>query len=118
VDKYSLDEVYIDEVLQHAIDARCVDVYLEVGQVPTIRRQGELHLRELDMYEILRADVTQRMIYDVLTDEQIVELERSGSIMLRYVTADRFATYHANVTHDTAAVEATFHLVSLRTSPA
>lgn len=116
MNKHSLDNVYIEEVLYYALEGRSIEVHLEVGRVPTFRRKGELHLRELDMYEVPRADIVQRLIYDVLHDEQIVELERTGAIMMRYVTIDGSAAYHTNISHEDGIVEANFHLVSPRPS--
>ena len=57
---YELDEVHLDELLQHVIDSKGSDLHLAVAKAPCVRVHGIV--KEITAYEKLRAPVLQRMV--------------------------------------------------------
>ena len=82
--KESLDEVYIDELLQKVRAAGHDELHLVPHLQPLMQSQNVGRPIVLDEYEAVRRVQVQRMIYDVMSDEQIVELENNGVIFLHY----------------------------------
>ncbi len=53
-EKLSLDEVHIDELLAHVVQAKCSELHLEVGKSPLMRQRGSDALIELVSYVPVR----------------------------------------------------------------
>ncbi len=109
VEKHSLDEVYIDELLQHVLDSKGSDLHLAVGKAPCIRIHGKV--KELKEYELLRAPVLQRIIYDILTDEQIQRFENDLELDFAYTTSDAGARFRVNAFRDKGSVAAAMRVI-------
>ena len=82
--KESLDEVYIDELLQKVLKADFDELHLLPHLQPLMQSHNVGRPVVLDEYEMMKRAQAQRMIYDVMSDEQIVELENNGVIFLHY----------------------------------
>jgi twitching motility protein PilT len=106
--KLSLDEVYIDELLTKTVELGCSDLHLAVGKPPCVRLHGKM--RELDEYEIMRPAVIQRMIYDILTDEQIQRFENEHELDFAY-TAQHVARFRVNAFRDRTHVAAAMRVI-------
>ena len=91
----------------------CTELYLEVGNPPYSRSRRADKLDKLNQYETIRREISQRLLYDILSDEQIIELEEKGVLMLFY-SAQHIAKFNVYVIHHQGNVEATFHLVPNR----
>ena len=61
-------DVHIDELLEIVVEHNASDLHLAVGLPPIIRVDGSLRKTR---YESLDSQIAQRMIYDILLDEQI-----------------------------------------------
>ena len=82
--KESLDEVYIDELLQKVLKAGFDELHLFPNSLPLMQGKNVGQPVILDEYEVMRRAQAQRIIYDIMSDEQIVEIENNGVIFLHY----------------------------------
>ncbi len=109
VEKIPLDEVHIDELLQFVLDTKGSDLHLAVNKPPCVRVHG--NVRELPQYEPFRAPTLQRIIYDVLTDEQIQRFENDWELDFAYTTADAAARFRVNIFRDKGALAAAMRVI-------
>jgi twitching motility protein PilT len=108
VPKLSLDEVYIDELLTKTYELGSSDLHLAVGRPPCVRLHGKV--MELDEYEEVKAAVLQRMVYDILSDEQIQRFENDKELDMAY-TAQHVARFRVNVFRDKGNVAAAMRVI-------
>ncbi len=108
VERESLDETHIDELLAKVVELGGSDLHLAVGKGPCIRLHGKI--LELDEYEDVRAPVVQRMIYDILTDEQIQRFENDLELDFAY-TAQHVARFRVNAFRDKTNVAAAMRVI-------
>ncbi len=105
-----IEDVHIDELLEIVVEANASDLHLAVGLPPVMRVDGELKAMR---YTPLTPEVSQRLIYDILTDEQIqrfeTELELDCSYQLR-----KLARFRVNVFRDRGTVAGAFRLIPTR----
>ena len=106
---YELDEVHLDELLQHVIDSKGSDLHLAVNKAPCVRVHGIV--KEITAYEKLRAPVLQRMVYDILSDEQIQRFENELELDFAYTTADAAARFRVNIFKDKSALAAAMRII-------
>ncbi|MBX3117820.1 MAG: type IV pilus twitching motility protein PilT [Fimbriimonadaceae bacterium] len=104
----SVEDLHIDELLHIVVDRNCSDLHISANCPPVIREDGEL--KRLN-YEAFPAYVTQRMIYDILTDEQIHKFETTLELDLSYALPRR-ARFRVNVYRDRGSVAAAFRLIA------
>ena len=108
VERESLDETHIDELLTKVVELGASDLHLAVGKAPCVRLHGKI--LELDEYEDVRAPVVQRMIYDILTDEQIQRFENDLELDFAY-TAQHVARFRVNAFRDKTNVAAAMRVI-------
>ena len=108
-EKIPLDEIHLDELLQHVLDTKGSDLHLAVNKSPCIRIHG--NVKELRQYEAFRAPVLQRIIYDILTDEQIQRFENDLELDFAYTTSDGAARFRVNAFRDKGAVAAALRVI-------
>jgi twitching motility protein PilT len=77
----SVDAVHIDDLLREACERGSSDLHLTVGLPPVVRVDGSL--TRLD-YKPLSPTDTQRLIYDILTNEQVEMFERTKELDFSY----------------------------------
>ena len=109
VEKIPLDETHIDELLQFVIDLKGSDLHLAVNKPPCVRVHGKV--RELSQFEVFKAPLLQRVIYDVLTDEQIQRFENDWELDFAYTTADGVARFRVNAFRDKGALAAAMRII-------
>lgn len=109
VEKIPLDEVHLDELLQFVIDLKGSDLHLAVNKPPCIRIHGKI--RELAQYDFFKGPGLQRIIYDILTDEQIQRFENEWELDFAYTTADGGARFRVNAYRDKGAVAAAMRII-------
>jgi twitching motility protein PilT len=97
-EKLALDEVHIDELLQHVLNTKGSDLHLAVGKPPCVRIHGKV--KELKEYHHMTAPVLQRIIYDILSDEQIQRFENDLELDFAYTLADGSARWRVNAYKD------------------
>lgn len=107
VQRTPIDDVHLDELLEIVVENNASDLHVAVGLPPVMRVDGELKAMR---YTPFTPEVSQRMIYDILTDEHIqrfeTDLELDCSYQLRKV-----ARFRVNVFRDRGTVAAAFRLI-------
>ncbi len=102
-----IDNVHMDELLELVVEYEASDLHLCNLLPPVMRIDGEL---KQTRYEKFDPTVVQRIIYDILTDEQIqrfeTELELDCSYALRNI-----ARFRVNVFRDRGTVAAALRLI-------
>jgi len=100
-------DIHIDELLELVVQYDASDLHLCSGLPPVLRIDGEL---KQTRYEALDPTISQRMMYDILADEQIqrfeTELELDCSYALRNV-----ARFRVNVYRDRGTVAGALRLI-------
>jgi twitching motility protein PilT len=84
---------HIDDVLRMAMDRKASDIHLTVGLPPMIRLDGEI--MPLPFHPLSPRDV-RRLIYDVLTNEQLERFETAHELDFGYSVKD-LARFRFNV---------------------
>ena len=108
VEVLSLDEVYIDELCAKVMELGASDLHLAVDRPPCVRVHGKI--KELSEYEAVRPAVIQRMIYDVLSDEQIQRFENDLELDFAY-TAQHVARFRVNAYRDRGNVAVALRVI-------
>jgi twitching motility protein PilT len=105
-----LEEVHIDDLLRIVVEKGGSDLHLVVGVSPVIRIDGQLSPMP---FERVTPQDSQRMIYDILTDEQIQRFEAHLELDLSYSLA-RISRFRVNVYKDKGTVAAAFRVIHSR----
>ncbi len=106
----SLEDLHIDELLHIVVDRNCSDLHICANSEPIIREDGVL--KKLP-FEKFSNQQTQRMMYEILSDEQIHRFETTLELDLSYQLPRR-ARFRVNVYRDRGAVAAAFRLIAQR----
>ncbi len=81
MESLSLEGLHIDDVLRASQQMKASDIHLTVGLPPMVRVDGKLaptHWQEVDARE------AQRLVYDILSSEQIERFERTKELDFSY----------------------------------
>ena len=108
IEVLSLEEVHIDELLGECFRSGASDLHLAVDKPPCLRVHGKI--TEMKQYESFRASVIQRMVYDILTDEQIQRFENDLELDFAY-TAQHVARFRVNAFRDKGNVAAAMRVI-------
>jgi twitching motility protein PilT len=92
-DAATIDDKHIDDILRAAMDRKASDIHITVGLPPMIRLDGEMAPLP---YRPLTPQDTRRLIYDVLSDEQLNKFETKHELDFGYSVAG-LARYRFNV---------------------
>ena len=102
-----LDEAHIDDLLKSMVDKGSSDLHLAVGIPPVVRVDGGLAPLAFDK---LSPVDSQRLIYDILTDDQIQRYETDLELDFSYQMA-RVARFRVNVFRDKGNVASAFRQI-------
>lgn len=105
-----LDETHIDDLLREMIEKGASDLHICVGVPPVIRIDG--HLIQLN-YEKFGPVHTQRMMYDILSDEQIQRFEDTWELDFSY-SLQNVARFRVNIFRDKGNVAAAFRTIPMK----
>ncbi len=105
-----IDDAHIDDLLRSTHEKGASDLHLAVGIPPIIRLDGTLVPLP---YEKVTAQDSQRLIYDILTDEQIQRFETELELDFSYQLA-RVARFRVNVFRDKGNVATAFRQIPQR----
>jgi len=105
-----LSDVHIDELLEIVVDKNASDLHISVGIPPVIRVDGELRAINYTQFSDL---ISQRIVYDILTDEQIQKFESTYELDCSYALGKR-ARFRVNVFRDRGTVAAALRLIPAR----
>lgn len=102
-----LEEIHIDDLLRLVVEKGGSDLHLVVGVPPIIRVDGQLTPTP---FERVAPQDSQRMSYDILTDEQIQRFESTLELDFSYSVA-RVARFRVNIYKDRGSVAAAFRVI-------
>ncbi len=102
-----IENVHIEELLELVVDNNASDLHLAVGLPPVLRIDGDLKLAR---YETLTASVAQRLIYDILSDDQIQRFETNLELDCSYAMR-QIARFRVNVFRERGNVAGAFRLI-------
>lgn len=106
----TLEDLHIDELLHHVVDTNASDLHICNNSEPVIRIDGQL--KRLN-YEKFTPNILQRMLYDILSDEQIHRFESTLELDFSYALPRR-ARFRVNIYRDRGACASAFRLISDR----
>jgi len=106
----TLEDLHIDELLHVVVDRNCSDLHICTDSEPIIREDGAL--KKLN-YEKFTPQQTQRMLYEILSDDQITRFEQTFELDFSYQLPKR-ARFRVNLYRDRGAVASAFRLISNR----
>ncbi|MGE0000709.1 MAG: type IV pilus twitching motility protein PilT [Fimbriimonadaceae bacterium] len=106
----TLEDLHIDELLHIVVDRNCSDLHVCAASEPIIREDGAL--KKLN-YEKFTPQQTQRMLYEIISDDQIQRFETTLELDFSYQLPKR-ARFRVNLYRDRGAVAAAFRLISNR----
>ncbi len=90
----SIDDMHIDDLLRMTVEKGASDLHLSAGLPPMVRVDGRLYPLP---FEPLNSRDIQRLVYDVLTGEQIQKFEKTKELDFSYGVKDvgrfRFNVY-------------------------
>lgn len=102
-----LDDAHIDDLLRVMYEKGSSDLHIAVGIPPVIRVDGALVPIP---FEKVSSQDSQRLIYDILTDEQIQRFETHLELDFSYQLA-RLARFRVNVFRDKGNVASAFRQI-------
>ena len=106
-----LDDLHIDALLDIIVDRNCSDLHICVNSEPVIRDDGAL--KRLN-FEKFTPQQTQRMMYEIVSDDQIQRFETTLELDFSYSLPKGRARFRVNMYRDKGAVAAAFRLISSR----
>ncbi len=106
----SLEDLHIDELLHVVVDRNCSDLHICTDSEPVVREDGAL--KRLN-YEKFDAHQTQRMMYEIIADDQIQHFETTLELDFSYQLPRR-ARFRVNMYRDRGAIAGAFRLISNR----
>ena len=107
VQRTPVDDVHIDELLEIVVENNASDLHIANGLPPIMRVDGELKAMR---YTPMVAEVTQRLIYDVLTDDQIQRFETDMELDCSYQLR-KVARFRVNVFRDRGSIASALRLI-------
>jgi len=84
VEAVGFDDTHIDDILRASQQMKASDIHLSVGLPPMVRLDGKLVPTRWD---VVGPRDAQRMVYDVLTSDQIEKFERTKELDFSYGVA-------------------------------
>lgn len=103
-------EIHIDELLRMAVERKASDIHLTSGLPPMVRMDGEVVPLP---YEILNPQQTQRLLYEVLTDEQLEKFENTRELDFGY-SVKGLARFRVNVYMQRGAIAGALRMIPNR----
>jgi len=103
----SLEDLHIDELLHIVVDRSASDLHICQNSEPIIREDGRLVKLH---FEKFTSQHTQRMMYDIISDENINKFETTLELDFSYQLPRR-ARFRVNLYREKAAVAAAFRLI-------
>jgi len=105
-----LEDIHVDDLLRLVVERGASDLHLGVGVPPILRVDGQLMPTN---YEKLTAQDSQRLVYDILTDEQIQRFESSLELDFSY-SISKVSRFRVNCYRDKGTVATAFRVIPSR----
>ncbi len=103
-------DIHIDEVLRMAHERKASDVHITSGLPPMIRLDGEVVALP---YEKMSDDITKRIIYDILNDDDLKKFEQTHELDFGY-SVKGLSRFRVNVYMQRNSVSAALRLIPNR----
>ncbi|HEY3284112.1 MAG TPA: type IV pilus twitching motility protein PilT [Armatimonadota bacterium] len=97
----------MDDLLREVVQRGASDLHVTVGVPPIFRVDGQLRPGH---YQKFGPNDTQRMLYDIMTDEQVQRFESTYESDFSYALG-KMARFRVNVYRDKGTVAAAFRLI-------
>jgi twitching motility protein PilT len=105
-----VEDIHVDDLLRLIVEKGASDLHLSVGIPPILRIDGQLLPTN---YMRLNAQDTQRLVYDILTDEQIQRFESTLELDFSYSLA-KVSRFRVNCYRDKGTVATAFRVIPAR----
>ena len=105
-----LDETHVDDLLAIVVERGASDLHVCVGVPPILRIDGQLAPLNYERFNPIHS---QRMLYDILTDEQIQRFEDMWELDFSYSLPD-ISRFRVNIFKDKGNVAAAFRLIPMK----
>jgi len=105
----SIDDIHIDALLDIVVDRNCSDLHICANSEPVIREDGAL--KRLN-YEKFSPQQCQRMLYEIISDDQMQRFESTLELDFSYALPKGRARFRVNLYRDKGSVAAAFRLIS------
>lgn len=102
-----LNELHIDELLHIVVDKQCSDLHICQNSPPVIRQDGQMVRMN---FESFTPPILQRMMYEIISDENIQKFETTLELDFSYQLPGR-ARFRVNMYRDKGSVAAAFRLI-------
>jgi len=102
-----IEEVHVDELLSLVVEKKGSDLHIAAGLPPIIRVDGDLLATN---YEVLSEYDTQRLVYAILTDEQIRTFETTLELDCSY-QLHQISRFRVNIFRDRGSVAGAFRVI-------
>ena len=102
-----IENVHLEELLELVVENDASDLHLAVGLPPILRIDGDL---KMTRYESVTPPISQRLIYDVLSDDQIQRFETTMELDCSYAMRE-IARFRVNVFRERGNVASAFRLI-------
>lgn len=99
--------VHLDDILRQAFERKASDVHITAGLPPMIRVDGEVVPLP---YEVLTPPETQRLMYEILNDDQISKYESTHELDIGY-TVKELSRFRVNVYQQRQSVGSALRLI-------
>lgn len=106
----SLDETHVDELLLEMVERGSSDLHICVGVPPVIRIDGQLTAMNYEKFDAMQ---TQRMMYDILSDEQIQKFEDTWELDFSY-SLKNVSRFRVNIFKDKGTIASAFRLIPMK----
>ncbi|MBP5738538.1 MAG: Flp pilus assembly complex ATPase component TadA, partial [Abditibacteriota bacterium] len=106
----SLEEIHIDHLLAEMVERGASDLHICTDLPPVIRIDGKLQKMN---YTKFTASDTQRMLYEILTDEQIQRFEDNWELDFSY-SLQKLARFRVNFFKDKGTVASAFRIIPVK----
>ena len=103
----SVEDLHVDDFLNIVVDRNASDLHISANCEPVIREDGKL--KRLN-YQRFTPQITQRMMYDILSDEHIHRFETTLELDFSYALPKR-ARFRVNCFRDRGSVASAFRLI-------
>ncbi len=106
----SLDECHIDDLLREMVQRGSSDLHICCDVPPIIRVDGQLQALNYEKFNPMQ---TQRMMYDILSDEQIQRFEDHWELDFSY-SLKKLSRFRVNIFKDKGTVAGAFRLIPMK----
>src|SRR5688500_11638339 len=107
----TIEDIHVDDLLHIVVDRNASDLHICSNSEPVIREDGAL--KRLN-FEKFTPQILQRIMYDILSDENINRFETTLELDFSYALPLGRARFRVNLYRDRGSCAAAFRLIPSR----